>query len=613
MRTATRRAFGGLLILVVASVIIPLTVVGSAGAAEQKKVLVIYSTRKDTQIAIAGDRELPRLLERGLDMKPDFYSEYIDGARFPEPQYEAAFHQYLTLKYAGSRFDLIIATTGIAEQFVASHRHDLFGDTPVVYTTRDRSADRMPNAAAVVIDQDFRPAISLALSLQPDTTQVFVVVGSSSDDHSLEERAQTQFASFPPSLTFTYLSNLTTDELERRVAALPEHSILFYLLFYQGAEGANLNPLDYLSRIAAIANRPMYSWVDSTMSRGIIGGSLISIDAEMEAIAAVAVRVLRGEPADAVATSTPNLYVDEVDWRQLQRWRISEARVPPGTRILFREPTVWGRYKIYIAGAVLLLAAQTALIAGLIVQSGRRRAAEERTRRSEADRRSAYTRVRDLGARLITAQEEERARISRELHDDIIQQVALLGINLEVLLAGGYEGQNDDVSLEREALDRVRQIAASIRALSHQLHPAKLRLTGLLPALASLQTELSRPGLTITFTHENVPGTLPHDLTLCLFRIVQEALQNAVKHSGARQASVHLAGTSDGLALTVADNGRGFDVDAAWGKGLGLISMVERLEPFGGTLNIRARPGSGTRLDVNVPLTAAEAKGTVAV
>jgi signal transduction histidine kinase len=110
----------------------------------------------------------------------------------------------------------------------------------------------------------------------------------------------------------------------------------------------------------------------------------------------------------------------------------------------------------------------------------------------------------------------------------------------------------------------------------------------------------------MTFTHDQVPPALPRDITLCLFRVVQEALQNALKYSKARNVSVHLAGEAQKLVLTVADDGVGFDVDAAWGSGLGLISMRERLENIDGTIMIRSTPGAGTSLDVVVPLHVAE-------
>ena len=586
----------------------------SAAAADQKKVLVLYSVRRDTQLATIGDRKLPELLERGLEQKPDFYSEYIDSARFPDPEYKTAFYRYLTLKYSTTRFDVVIAIHRLALDFVASHRDELFADVPIVFLSEIASPPHIPNSAGIVAERDYSRTPQLALELQPDTTRVFVVVGNSIHDKSLEAEARAKLQSLAPRLEFTYLSNLTTEDLESRVTVLPEHSVIYYLLFYQDAAGVNVNPLEYLDRLATIANRPIYSWVDSTMNRGVVGGSLMSIDGEIGVSAALAVRVLRGERADDIPLTAVDLQVNQVDWRQLERWGISDARVPAGTRITFREPGVWDRYRSYILGASVLLLAQTALIAGLIAQRARRRRAEEQAGRSEADLRASYERIRDLCARLISAQEAERARIARELHDDIIQQVALLGINLELLATSGGDADNDDFDhLAREALNRVRHIASGVRALSHRLHPAKLRLTGLVPALASLPGELSRPGIAITFSHENVPAVLPNDLTLCVYRIVQEALQNAVKHSGARQASVHLSGYRDGLVVTIADNGAGFDVDAAWGKGLGLISMAERLEPFGGSLNIRARPGAGTRLDVNVPLSAVQGTETVAV
>jgi signal transduction histidine kinase len=158
-----------------------------------------------------------------------------------------------------------------------------------------------------------------------------------------------------------------------------------------------------------------------------------------------------------------------------------------------------------------------------------------------------------------------------------------------------------------------QRIARSLHDLSYPLHPAKLHLTGLVPALQSLRHEVSKTEIAFAFTHNNVPSTLPPDLTLCLYRIVQEALQNAIKYSRAREVSVHLTCGSEGLALTIVDDGLGFDVKAAWGKGLGLISRRERLEAVGGTLQIRSSPGSGTRLEVRAPHHADQSVQTAAV
>jgi signal transduction histidine kinase len=577
--------------------------VSAWAATNQKKIFLLYASRRDTQVAIVGDREMPRLIDQALGTKCDFYSEYIDSARFPDPEYKDAFRDYLRLKYNATRFDAVIAMHKEALEFVASARDEFFAEAPVVFFTDDRSIGRIANSVGVIAEQDHRRTLALALALQPDTTQVFVVIGNSIQDSAMEQEVRAQFASSAPNLTFTYSANLDTERLERWVASLPEHSIIYYVLFYQDAAGVNVNPLAYLERLSDVANRPIYSWVDSTMDRGVVGGSLASIETRIGVLAALAVRVLRGERADTIPMSTPDLNVNQVDWRQLQRWHISEARVPRGTIIRFREPSVWDKHAVYIVGASVLLLAQTALILGLLVQRERRRRAEAQVRGGQAALRASYERIRDLGGRLIAAQEAERSRIARELHDDIHQQLALLAIDLE-LLRVGLERRDYAEKLARETLDRAHAIGRSVRDISHRLHPARLRLIGLVAALKSLQREVTQPDMIVTFTHQNVPESIPHDLTLCFYRIAQEALQNAIKYSRAHEITVCLIGTSDALALTIADDGVGFEMNAVKDRGFGLISMSERLEPFGGTLNIQSRPGAGTRLEATVSLRA---------
>jgi signal transduction histidine kinase len=318
----------------------------------------------------------------------------------------------------------------------------------------------------------------------------------------------------------------------------------------------------------------------------------------MEAVGQLSLRVLRGERADGIPLSSPDLNVSQIDWRQLRRWGISDTRVPAGTLVRFQQLTFWDRYRVYILGATAIFLVQTTLIAGLLVQRARRRRAEEQVRGSQAALRSSYDRIRDLGGRLLHAQDAERSHIARELHDDISQQMALLEIDLELL---GKGARGDASEMAREALSRARSIAKSVHDLSHRLHPARLRLIGLVAALQGLQRELSQSGADVTFTHQHVPAALPPDVTMCLFRVAQEALQNAVKYSQAHQISMHLTGGPTSLALTIADDGIGFEVNRAWGKGLGLISMSERIEAIGGALSVRSAPGAGTRLDITIP------------
>jgi signal transduction histidine kinase len=578
-------------------VLVELAVIPNAFAqGHQKQVLALYSTRRDSQIAIVGDRELPRVLENGLPEGLDYYSEFIDQGRLSEDSYQEAFGDFLRLKYAGHRFDVVIVVDNVALEYVDRLRAEVFPDTPVVFFSSRPSPRRIPNSTGVAVEANLTGTLSLVANLQPDVRNVFVVTGA---DTTYEALARKQFAPFQSRFAFTYLSALPTADLEARLSGLPPRSIVYYVHVNRDGAGENFNPIEYLDRITATANAPTYSWVDSAFGRGVVGGNLRSLTSQMEAIGSLALRVLRGEDADSIPVIEPDLNSSRVDWRQLRRWSISEGRVPVGTIVDFREPSAWSRYKGYMLAALVVLLAQTGLIAGLLVQSRRRRLAEEMVRGSEIELRKSYERSRDLGARLLRAQESERSRIARELHDDISQQMALLEIDLE--LAGDAVDGGRARGMLDGVLGRAHGIAKSVHDLSHRLHPAKLRLIGLVPALQGLQRELSGSGIAITVTHTNLPLTIPQDVTLCLFRIVQEALQNAVKYSQCRTVSVHLKGAGEGVTMTIVDDGVGFDVDAAWGKGLGLISMSERVEAIGGTFGLRSKPGAGTRLGVTVP------------
>ena len=598
--------------LLIAIAIDALVCVGVSWAQDrQRQVLVLYATRRDAQIVAVGDRELPRILEQGLPLGLDYYSEFIEQARFSQTDYQRAFRDFLTLKYADHHFDVVVAVGDIPLEFVAATRDTLFADTPVVYFATRQPAASIPNATGLIAGTDLQRTVTLAQELQPDIRQVFVVSGANQSDHAFEKSARAQFQSMASDrLAFTYLSGLPTKDLESRLRSLPPHSIVYYLVVDEDGAGENFHPLEYLDRVVDVSNAPVYCWVDSAMDRGIVGGSLKDQVLQTRALGELALKVLRGQAADSIPPLRIDLNVSQVDWRQLQRWGISEARVPAGTQVKFRVPTVWDRYKFYVFGAIALVLAQSMLIAGLLIQSARRRQAEEQVRGSQAELRASYDRIRALGRRLLNAQETERARIARELHDDISQQMALVEIDLDVLRRALPA---DEDGLGREALERVHSVAKSVHDLSHRLHPAKLRLIGLIAALHGLERELSRQDCAVTFTHEHVPAALSPDVTLCLFRVIQEALQNALKYSKAGGVAVHLSGTPDGLVATVADDGVGFDVPEAWGKGLGLISMSERLEAIGGTLDIQSKPGHGTRLEIRIPVGIAQNPKSVAV
>jgi signal transduction histidine kinase len=217
------------------------------------------------------------------------------------------------------------------------------------------------------------------------------------------------------------------------------------------------------------------------------------------------------------------------------------------------------------------------------------------------ERKLAEEALSMVSRRLIEAQEEERTRLARELHDDITQRLILVSMGLDRLKHGsaGAAGLREEIGA---ASRQIGDLIQDLQALSHRLHSSTLDLLGLRRAAASLCAELSDAhDLTIDFHAENVTDRLPQERSLCLFRVLQEALQNAIKHSGSRQVQVSLRGGAREIDLTIVDGGAGFDHQAVRARGLGLTSMMERLKLVDGELSINSKPGGGTTVRARVP------------
>jgi signal transduction histidine kinase len=205
---------------------------------------------------------------------------------------------------------------------------------------------------------------------------------------------------------------------------------------------------------------------------------------------------------------------------------------------------------------------------------------------------------------LISAQERELSNIARELHDDICQRLAMLSLKIERVSKQWSAGEAQVGEQLENIWKQCNVLAHDVQAMSHELHPSLLDNLGLIAALRSICRELSeQSGVAVDFTTQNVPTFLPRDVSLSLFRLVQEALHNALKHSKGTHFYVHLEGMADGIALEIRDWGIGFDANnGRKKKGLGLVSMHERIQLLNGRIDIDSRPNAGTRVRVHVPL-----------
>jgi len=575
----------------------------TAGAqAPAKRVLVVYSHEREMAMYAGFDRALRARFQEDAARPIEFYTEYLDLMRFAEPLQRQKAVDYFRVKYTGPRIDLIITVSSLAFDFILEYGDEVFPGIPLVFASVNASrltqVTLKENITGVAVKRDIRQTLDLLLAIEPDTQQIIVPAGSSPIEKVWTSETRELFRPYESRVRIEYLSGLSMDAMLRKLQALPAHSaVLFTPIFYYDAAGQYFLPEEALPRLTARSAAPVYGTDEAFLGWGIVGGVLYDLAPVGDAAGRLGELVLRGGKPASIPVETIDSNSPMFDAREVDRWRIAKARLPAGSVIRFDEPGTWERHKYSIVGSVSLMIFQAALIAGLIATSARRR-------RAEASLRASHLQVRDLAGRLITAQEQERARIARELHDDVCQRMALLGIELtrlrETLPHGAVDARDQVRSLDHA----VTALTKNVQGISHQLHSSKLEYFGLAVAADYFCKEVSSKSLIpIEYVHANVPVNLDKDVAISLFRVLQEALSNVVKHAGAQHCWVTLRGIGDEVKLHVIDDGQGFDAHAALrGHGLGLVSMQERLRLVNGDVFIDSEAGAGTTVRASAPM-----------
>jgi signal transduction histidine kinase len=577
----------------------------AAASAQDKRILLLYDEDKTLPGLAVLDQSLRSTFSARLGAGVEFFTESMNLSQFTDEQYEETLREHFARKYRDQQLDLVVGVMGPALGFLLRHGDAVFPGVPMIFCGADagdlQGVTLPAHVTGILLKRAFAPTLEIVLGLQPETRHVVVIGGTSPFDRHLLDLARSELQAFENRVSFEYLTEQPMGELTSAVSRLAPHTVILFVTFFRDGAGRAYVPHEAVAQLAASANVPVYVFVDQYLGSGTVGGHLYSIEQHGNSAGELGVRVLRGEPPASIPVRELQSSTNMFDARQIARWRLDERRLPAQSVLRFREPTIWDQYGWYIFGGLTLLVGQTLLIAGLLVQRVQRRRAEE-------DLRCSLERIRDLGRRLINAQETERAHLAREIHDDISQQMAVLQIDLGRLMSRPAPSSVRSLAhLVADTSARAAAVTSSLRDLSHRLHPGHLRLVGLTTALGELERELSTSHTSVAFSHENVPSTLSPDLMLCLYRVAQEAIGNAVRHSRARAVSVHVRGTADAVVMTIHDDGVGFDIRAAQ-RGLGLMSMRERIEQVGGTLQIDSECGRGTHLEVTVPRGAA---GTV--
>ncbi len=692
---------------------------GNATAAEPKRVLLLHSFGWNFQAEDAFGDYLRTDLAEKSPYPLDRYEVLLEIARFSDGEQDEAFVGYLRALFATRPPDLIVTMVSPAARFIQRHRQDLFPSTPVIFAALDARAisdgTLTANDTIVSVSTDQRAYIENILKTLPGTTTVAVVTGDAPIERFWVKELRQVVQPLENRIDFIFLNELSFGDMLTRVAALPPRSAIYFGDLVVDAQGIPHRQEEVLSRLHAVANAPIFGQYDYQLGGGIVGGPLLSVHTLSRKTAEVAARILGGASPGDIKTPPQKLAEPEFDWRELRRWGIQQADLPPGSTISFREPTLWEQYRWYILAVAGFSVLQAILIVGLLLNRLRLRRAHDRLRTSEegmslaaiaaklrfwvwdiprdevrasesdwssgnwhsaqpiqfdhfidvvhpddraslrqavrralegdgqyeteyrvispdstvrwiaargriefdhrgkpkqlraisidiTERRRAEDEARDLNGRLITAHEDERARLARALHDDVTQRLALLAID------AGRKEKGLGETIAGQAMRSIRhdlvQLSEDVHALSYALHPAILEDLGLIEAL---KAECARfgavEGIPTRFgvTDDVIEPT--QSVSLCLYRVAQEALRNVARHSGASSVEIALRAVGDGLELAVRDNGAGFDPTRKQGRpSLGFSGMRQRLALVDGELLIDSAPGGGTSIVARAPL-----------
>jgi len=351
-----------------------------AAESEPKRVLVIHSfgsvAPPFTTHSIAFETELVEKMGKRVDL--DEVS--LDMARYADSTLQEALVEYLQKRQSHWQPDLVVPIGSPAGVFVAQYRDRLFPKTPILYTGMDRR--RLPpdalkkNATFIGENFDLPGFVEDILQIAPATKNIAVVIGASQVEQYWAAAFRKEFETYANRINFIWLNDLSLDQMLEKTRALPPDSFIFLILLLRDATGVTHNADEALQRIHAVANAPINSIFQHQLGLGIVGGRLYQAELEGIESARIAVRILNGEPASSFQPRIVGPLSPRYDWRELKRWKIKEERLPPGSVVLFREPTVWDNYGGWIIAGVSFCFVQAVLIFGLLANLAKRRLAE---------------------------------------------------------------------------------------------------------------------------------------------------------------------------------------------------------------------------------------------
>src|SRR5215510_1077386 len=585
------------------------------GEAEPKRVLLLHSFGRE----FAPWNEYARHIRAELTVqwpeRIDLYEAELSSVRVG--QGEAAFADYLQALFSNQQLDLVISLGAPAATFLQHHRQRLFPTTPALMTAVEQRGVPLANLTAndttVPISINLRGVVETILRVLPQTTNVAVVIGDSPYERYWLEQIRQDVRPLTSRVTFIWLNGLSFDEMLKRVGTLPPHSAIFFALLSVDAAGISHEQGKASADLSAAANAPMFSHIDAYFGRGVVGGPLISAETVSREAVRVAVRILRGERPGDITTPPIGSASPTYDWREMQRWNISEESLPPGSKIRFRKLGVWEKYRPYVFGVVALVLSQAALIMWLLYEHRRRQRAEVLTRSTMSDL-AHLNRIATAG--------ELSASIAHEVNQPLTGIVTRANAALRWLAA-----EKPDIEKARSALlqivsagHRASDIISSVRAIfkGEANHRTAVDINKLILAVLTLvDVELRKHQVQVQTQLGDLPTVTGHPIQLQT--VVLNLVMNAIEamHSaqpGSRMLRVQSQLTkSNEVHVSIEDSGTGIapsDLERIFkplfttklrGMGMGLSICHSIIEGHDGRLWASAAPASGSIFQFVLP------------
>jgi signal transduction histidine kinase len=610
-------------VVALAAVLVALVARPARAAPSVRQVLLLQSFDRGKLAFDYVSDSFRRELERRPDEPVNFVQFVVSPAGFANPP-EREIVDFLVSAFAGrSKPDLIVTIGGPAAAFARRHRQQLFSETPLLYAAVDQrflqdspSSDR---ETAVAVVNDHGRLVDDILQLLPGTTQVFMVVGSGQYGEFWRRELGREFERFRNRLTFIWSDGLSFAEIVRRAATLPPHSAIVYFTFSMDAYEQAYSDEQVIAELRAAANAPLFGSQSAQLGHGIVGGTLLPNDDLGRRAADVAFRILDGESPGQITVPLQRVGPPLFDWRELQRWRIGESRLPPGSVVRFRGPSLWRDYQQEVLVALGVLIVQSFLIVSLLYQRRARQRAEVESRRNltlaaDANRRAtvsaltgsiAHELSQPLNSILHNAQAGEMLIATNRATPDMLQEILS-----DIRLADGRASEIIERhrmmlrnrELEKKPVDIHAVVRDSVSFVGHDMKARHIHL----------ELDLPRDPCMIAGDPVLLQQVLVNLLVNAMDAMVDtppERRRLRVQDSiGANRVEVAIRDAGAGLPEQL--DGRIFEpfvTTKSSGTGIGLTIAHTIVEAHRGTIDARNNPDGGATFTVTLPCSEASA------